>query len=233
MARDFNGSTGFLSATTVAGQFALAAFSLSFWFNSDANGQYRGLACAGDNGASGWRLEYDDSWGLVFAVNWTTSTGGRAAWSIAKPSNSAWHNLVITYDGSSTTNDPVFYLNGTSQAVTERAAPSGTYANTSSNLLIGTRRSTDDGFTPFFDGRITSFALWSRVLTQANATALAAGVSALAVDGAVYYNRILGGPGGDPDIIRGTLSTLNGTAPFSADPPLHFPVQLGMSGAGL
>ena len=35
------------------------------------------------------------------------------------------YHVAVTYDRSSTTNDPVFYIDGVSKAVTERSSPSG------------------------------------------------------------------------------------------------------------
>lgn len=49
-----------------------------------------------------------------------------------------YNEIFITYDGGATTNDPVFYLNGVSVAVTERVTPTGTIDTEASiNSVVG------------------------------------------------------------------------------------------------
>lgn len=51
---------------------------------------------------------------------------------------SKWSLVAVTYDNSATTKNPIFYLNGSSQAVTESVTPVGVYASDAGvNLLIG------------------------------------------------------------------------------------------------
>jgi hypothetical protein len=50
----------------------------------------------------------------------------------------AWNHVVVTYDRSSVNNDPVFYINGTSQTVNEWFTPSGSASsNASYDGIIG------------------------------------------------------------------------------------------------
>ncbi|MBU0544601.1 MAG: LamG domain-containing protein, partial [Proteobacteria bacterium] len=59
-------------------------------------------------------------------------SGSYAQWNTSSaivPINK-WTHLAITYDDSSTANDPIIYVNGSSIALTESTAPSGA-ANTS------------------------------------------------------------------------------------------------------
>ena len=71
----------------------------------------------------GGRLDSFSSNKLRFIAAFTTSGDWRT------PNNSltlnAWNHVVIVYDGSSVNNDPVFYINGISQVVTEQTAPVG------------------------------------------------------------------------------------------------------------
>jgi hypothetical protein len=105
-------------------------------------------------------MEFDDGWGLALVIPWSGAPG-YGAWSIAKPSTGAWHNLVVTYDYGATTNDPVIYLNGVSQTVTERQAPSGSPTNDASTLRLGANATPGE----YHDGRFAEFAIWNRILS--------------------------------------------------------------------
>ncbi len=109
-------------------------------------------------GAFAYRMEFDDSWGYVF-VDAHNSTDGK--WSIAKPTTGSWHHIGVTFDGSSTANNPLIYLNGASQAVTERSTPAGSSNAPDGTVTIG--QATGGGQN--FDGRMAEFAWWDRILT--------------------------------------------------------------------
>ncbi len=101
-------------------------------------------------------------------------SGGAGNWLIATPSSGAWHHLCITYDGSSTTNDPLIYMDGT-QGYVDSATPSGTINTTSAPYYLGNRSSGSR----VWDGMLAEFAIWDAILTQAEVTALAKGASPL------------------------------------------------------
>jgi Concanavalin A-like lectin/glucanases superfamily len=74
---------------------------------------------------------------------------------------SAWQHVAVSYDGSSTTNDPVFYYNGASVTVTEMSTPTSTIADDSANeFYIGNR----SGGTRVFDGYLFDARIYNRVL---------------------------------------------------------------------
>jgi len=59
----------------------------------------------------------------------------------------AWSHVAVVYDGSSTSNNPVIYINGVSVDVTENDAPSAAIAtDATSDLFIGNRSGADRGF---------------------------------------------------------------------------------------
>lgn len=71
-------------------------------------------------------------------------TGGMATWqtpaNTITPLLNTWVHIFITYDLSSTANDPSIYVNNVLQALTEVTAPSGTpYTDVSSLLRLGNR----------------------------------------------------------------------------------------------
>ena len=101
-----------------------------------------------------------------YQIRWS---GAQARWTIPKPSDNAWHHVLVTYDGSSTANDPKIYLNGALQTVTRLVAPSGTIATASGNYIIGNRDSTANRG---WDGYLAEFAVWDRILSSTEAAAI-------------------------------------------------------------
>ena len=72
---------------------------------------------------------------MIFAQNFSTTNG---RWSFPLITTGAWHNIFITYDSSSTANNPVVYVDGVLQTVTRYSTPAGTkVADASSNLYLG------------------------------------------------------------------------------------------------
>lgn len=75
----------------------------------------------------------------IFSAQWDgPSVVG--SWSITRPSSGSWHSLAVTYDNSSSANDPLIYLGGISVTVTERITPSGSLPDeTGENYALGQR----------------------------------------------------------------------------------------------
>jgi hypothetical protein len=91
-------------------------------------------------------------------------SGGNGSW--AGPANALslnrWYHVAVSYDASDYTNDPVMYVNGVSQTVTEITGPPGDpYATNTDDYQIGNRGATDRTF----DGIIDEFRLWSDIRT--------------------------------------------------------------------
>ncbi len=114
-------------------------------------------------GNDDWALRMASSSGnkIRFTDNrWQTTAG---LWQIDAPAQRYQvHSIAVTYDSSSTANDPVIYLNGRPVTVTEMATPAGTYrAMGGGAVRIGNSRSNDVEF----DGWLGDVALFSRILT--------------------------------------------------------------------
>ena len=98
---------------------------------------------------------------IVFeARRWTTTNG---VWQLdtAIPQNQ-WVHLCITYDGGSTANNPLIFVDGSSAALTETSTPAGTFTVTENATIdigqvAGTNRT--------WAGRIAEVALWNRVVS--------------------------------------------------------------------
>ena len=136
-------------------------------------------------------------------------------WTCPLPSSGAWHHLVVTYNGSSTTNDPVMYVDDVSQTVTEVLTPAGTVATDTSAWCFGNRAADQS---KCWDGLLADVAGWSRMLTRNEIHELAAGrnprtittnlLEAITMPGTTTPLSIISGP-----TVTGTLGTNN-------DPPL-------------
>ena len=97
-------------------------------------------------------------------------------WRYTRPSANAWHNVIVVHDMSADTNDPIIYIDGVSQSLTEAQVPSGTVANNAEGYCLGNR---NDTVNRCWDGLLAEFAVWNRLLSAAEAAALATGRSPL------------------------------------------------------
>lgn len=191
MARSFDGSSGRILYTAASAQKSLTQVTWHFRAYRSGPGEVNyGVVFAQEDNAGNrkYRVENDNGdagWGIVFIARWSDGTG---VWSIAYPTNNIWYDYIVTYDGSSTSNDAVWYKDGVSQSVTERSAPSGTLATTDDLIAIGNNK--DDSQT--WNGRICEVSLWNRILTSTEITAI--GVNnyspAFYPDGLVFYDKL-------------------------------------------
>lgn len=99
-----------------------------------------------------------NKWGFGYRFN--VSTG---VWvSTNSISFDTWTYYTVTYDNSSTTNDPSMYLNGVSETVIESIAPGNTPTSDAGvNLFIGN----DSSGARTFDGMLAYLQMFDRVLT--------------------------------------------------------------------
>lgn len=116
-----------------------------------------------------------------------------------------WRHWAITYDGSSTANDPLMYLDGASQGVTETTTPTGSPVASGNGLYVGNRWQTDRNL----DGRMAEFAVWDRILTPDEIGALADGFPPILFPTslACYMPLVRG-----TQDYRGSAPTVTGTA---------------------
>lgn len=141
------------------------------------------------------RIEYEREW-----------SGFRGRWSAPTFPNDTWTHLGISYDSSSSNNDAVFYENGIVQSVSVLDAPSGSVVNNSDPYVIGNR---GDG-SRTFGARLAEFAIWNRLLSQGEWTALGAGVSPMSFPQELRCYVPLIRDGGD---LLASVSFVSGTQP--------------------
>ena len=160
-------------------------FSLSLWFNSTqlGDGGYRGMVCGSFDGATstgGWRIWTDGGGGTLFFDRVDDS-----GYSYASSSNSyddgAWHNAILTYDGSVA----LVYVDGA--VVISIPTIFSTYGNYNFELGFS--------FDEFAIGQQDETGLWNRALSQAEVTSLYNGGAGLTYPFAqtptstLYYNN--------------------------------------------
>jgi hypothetical protein len=223
MAREFNANGDKIAYTTSNLVNALSAYSIAFWAIRDTGGSgtsYGSLAYKGNTTTTRyWRIENDNGdggWGLVFITQWSTTQG---AWSISYPDTN-WHHYVITYNHTSTSNDPVIYKDGSSVGITERLTPAGSAGTDSSDLTIGNVKAGNQGW----DGKIAEFSIFDRVLNSTEVSDLYNGDSAtfLWPDDLVFHCDLLNG--NIKDLISGTGADTS-TSDFTHPLTLTYPTQ--------
>lgn len=94
------------------------------------------MAAKGTTTATEYISYVDGSGSYDYSKFWTTSG---SSWQTPAPSTGTFHYFVITYDGSSTANDPLMYIDGISTSVTENSLPVGSLNNNSEAWVIGNR----------------------------------------------------------------------------------------------
>ena len=124
-----------------------------------------------DKGGSVFNFENAGASGIDIYI-WRSMSVTHGAWRTdgdAVPYNE-WVHVAVTYDDSSDSNEPIFYLNGVSIPFTELSTPSGTAnSDVSSSLKVGNWGSYSRGF----DGLYSDMRAYKRILSAAEILALA------------------------------------------------------------
>lgn len=148
-------------------------FSFSFWFwASNANAFREVFSKRQVTVDTGWGIQLQDDGTLEFqlsAANGWPTDGVFLFGSGTRLDNSAWHHVVITYDGSSLNSGVVVTVDDASYTMT----PGGD--DTLSSTTIGTGPCTQgstSAASQFFGGTIDEMQLFSEVLTADQKTAL-------------------------------------------------------------
>jgi len=101
---------------------------------------------------------------LSFAHKFTTTTG---VWRTTNStiSTGSWIHVAVSYNSGATTNNPIIYVNGVSQSLTEITTPVGTGSTDLSDYVIGS-------YTNSFNGKITQCLFWEIIVDSAVPLAL-------------------------------------------------------------
>lgn len=154
---DFNGTTSVETcgtAVTLGGTFTFAV-----WMNPDGTGEAgSGRLLEKGNGSNYAVFFVTTNQATRFIADWSTTDG---AWtSDTTNSTGVWTHAAMTYDDSSTTNDPIFYINGAATTSTETATPAVTRNSETGSFRIGN----NSAGTRTFDGRLAYAHVYNRIL---------------------------------------------------------------------
>lgn len=151
MARDFNGTTNFVNWGSDASVDDVVPMSISAWVSLDTLAAFHGFL-AKRGFANGWWWGIDPTADqFEFDFNWS---GVRGTWlgSTSFAASTRYH-VALTYDKSAAAGtDPVMYVNGVAETLSEVSTPSGT-ANSDAAELMNTGK--DDSFdVDWLDGKL-------------------------------------------------------------------------------
>lgn len=162
------GNTDALSYPALASDTGLKKISIECFVKLDATGTACWVVNKGD-GASAtntWNLFFGSATVMRFDILFS---GGYASWTIPSPAPNTWVHYVITYDGTSTSNVPNWYVNGVKQSVTVRAAASGTI---SADLLTDPWIVGGQATSGAWVGEISHVRVWNRLLSPQEVQAI-------------------------------------------------------------
>lgn len=179
MARNFDGTNDNIGNENGVGGIDVNAFTLSvacrpadgnggmIWVGTTqfTSGTSRFFVVADFPGVSGFRLRFNYRF---------SSAIGRWEYQTDLTLN-VWRNFVVTYDRSSTTNNPRLWVDGSEVTFTEVVAPSGTVATGQDSCRFGE----DENATSDYEGDIAEAGFWDRIVTDDEAVALSKGFSPL------------------------------------------------------
>lgn len=153
-------------------------------------------------------------------------SGDDGVWFMAAPTADEWHNIIVTYDYSSTSNAPVMYVDGVSQSVTTTTGPTGTVDTNTDAYVLGNRGNDNSRG---FNGKLGEWAVWNKILSTDEITGLGKGMSAL------FYpiSRVDYAPMINPLYSYHTAALTNSGATQYSHPPIFYPTkeQLAMIAA--
>lgn len=176
MSLDFDGVDDELNSS--ATQTLGTAISVACWFEADTEGENnQGVLFAHDPTGPRFGLRWNAGLArkLLFRSDWTSDGLWEMTTGFAALAGLKW--VMATYDGASTVNDPILYtlvdstfsILTVGSGLTETAAPSGSLAADTKTVSFGSAA----GVNVTFDGRVGECALWKRILTAAEASAVA------------------------------------------------------------
>ena len=149
---------------------AATSFTVLTWFNLYSLANWEG----GANGvivnnydstlANGWSFTTENS---VTRLYFLSKSGGGVVgqWYISSPGINALKHVAITYNGSSTSNDPIIYVNGSSVSVTKAATPSGALLLTNCELSLFNRNDAGIAKTQTLKGALFSVCVYNYIMS--------------------------------------------------------------------
>lgn len=145
------------------------------------------IAPFADTGGVMFYVSTDDI--LLYSNRFNSAPG---AWNsnTTSMSTGTWYLVVAAYDHRLPTNDPQFWINDTSQAVSEIFTPAGTLnVELGTHVVVGNAKTVTQDYSYPFDGKIFDARIYDRILTASEVTTLYNGGTpdpSLVTDGLIF-----------------------------------------------
>lgn len=139
-------------------------FSVSAWIYPLASGSgYEPIVSKRDYSGTFQGIEFDDDMGCFCLFATLFGTGGSSGLQVygsTSISFSAWHHVVMTYDGTSSSASVKLYLDGVSETVSVPWNDLASSILNSANMTIGTKPSSGS----YFTGTVDDVRIYNRAL---------------------------------------------------------------------
>lgn len=141
----FDNSNDYINANSAAGIDGFTQKTISLWVKRTSIATAETLVAKnGVSGtASGWTMEIRQDGGSNGPNKIRFNEGFPNAQEVGLwygstnlTNTSAWYHIALTYDNSSTSNDPIIYVNGVADSVTEVYTPAGSVVSDANNDLV-------------------------------------------------------------------------------------------------
>jgi hypothetical protein len=230
VARNFTVNTHRLSGTSSL-IHGLSLITCSIWFNRQGNAPAGGFGYLFSKSGL-FEVRVTDSGDEIefIANDWTTAGQWDMALTGGWAGNTGWNHILVTYDYSSTANEPNFHINDVQETTKLVTAPTGSTGGDSTELNIGNRAGADRA--P--NGYIAEAAIWNRILSAGEITALASGASPIMLlNGLRNYLPVWGDGDPEQNLITDVKWSVSGAAQIAEHPPIQGPQLITVSaGAG-
>jgi hypothetical protein len=136
MARNFDGTNDSVNFGSDASVDAFANISFSFWIRRRGGLGNAQITLTKSQTTASWGLTFNTANKLEFARG-MTGTAGKWIGSTVLNSTSDWVHIGVSYNNA-VASDPIFYVNGVAESMTETQTPSGSaQSDAANNLLFG------------------------------------------------------------------------------------------------
>jgi len=149
--------TGYTNMGTASG-LRLQTLTISFWVNTSMSGSYAGLATNyvwGNSRYNGYATTLNSDGTVDYDLQFTDATSLKLT-STSTINNGAWHNVIITWDGTTA----YLYIDNVQEDTDGGVAKTIIY-HANCAFHIGDRNETDLPFTGYIDG----LGVWNKVVT--------------------------------------------------------------------
>ena len=167
----FDGANDYVDIDSAAGDMPSATGSISYWIKligEDSNYIFEIKADANNYIAGAYNTYGEYAWaGTYFGGVWKSSNLGVAQ---ELQGDGKWHHVVMTWIDGSGAGELICYFDGDQDGVQINTITGlGTFSGTPSTFFIG--RLNAHGGSPM-EGNVNDFAVWSSILTAAEAAAI-------------------------------------------------------------